>query len=50
MHDTIMTSERRSRGVFRFTARDEEDAFLLGAQQHNIFAGRTQPGTVHCQR
>jgi hypothetical protein len=39
MHDTIMTSERRSRGVFRFTARDEEDAFLLGAQQHNIFAG-----------
>ena len=36
---TIMTSERRSRGVFRFTARDEEDALLLGAQQHNIFAG-----------
>lgn len=34
---TIMTSERRSRGVFRFTARDEREALSLGAQQHNIF-------------
>ena len=34
---TMMTSGRRSRGVFRYTAKEEREAMVLGTQEHNIF-------------
>ena len=33
----MMTSGRRSRGVFRYTAKEEREAMVLGTQEHNIF-------------